>query len=84
MLRTAIAAALFAATSTIVLASEYDSNPANRFPAFAAPLAATQEQGALRTVPVRLESGQDAATTGQPYEIERGRRASPPHAGGVG
>jgi hypothetical protein len=31
-----------------------------------------------------LNSGQDAATTGQPYEIERHDRGSSPYAGGVG
>jgi hypothetical protein len=81
--RIAVATALIAATSTIALATEFDPNPANRYPAYAAPIAATQVQDVLRTAPVSLSSG-NAATTGQPYEIEGHDRGSSPYAGGVG
>jgi hypothetical protein len=81
--RIAAAAALVAASSAIALASEFDPNPANRYPAYAAPAAATQVQNVLRTAPVSLNSGH-VATTGQPYEIDRRARGSSPYAGGVG
>jgi hypothetical protein len=82
--RISLAAAILAATSTIALASEFDPNPANRYLAYADPIAVTQVQDVLRTAPVRLTTGKDAATTGQPYEIDQTDRASSPNAGGVG
>jgi hypothetical protein len=82
--RIAVAAALVAATATIALATEFDPGPGSRYPALAAPIATKQVQDVPRTAPVSLNSGQNAATTGQPYEIYRRNRASLHNAGGVG
>jgi hypothetical protein len=80
--RIALAAALIATASTISLASEFDSNPANRYPAYAEPFTiGPATQGSFRTSAVSLGAGE--AQTGQPVEIEHDR-ASSPYAGGVG
>jgi hypothetical protein len=78
----ALAAALVAATSTLALASEFDPNPANRYPAYAEPFAiGPATQGTFRTSAVSLGAGE--RDTGRPVEIEHDR-ASSPNAGGVG
>lgn len=70
----ALAALLVAGTASAAMAQgEFDSNPANRYPAYAAPGAT------LRSAPVQLNTG---------HTIQFAPRAiqtpAPAHAGGVG
>ena len=44
----ALAAALFAATSTVALAQGFDPNLANRYPAYAGPVAQAAQVGGRR------------------------------------
>jgi hypothetical protein len=90
----ALAATLFAATSSVAMAQGFDPNMANRYPSYAAPITsapqATAPRGTLRTAPVRLHEGRDVGLSiGQsgnlgPTEIDLDRtdRASSPYAGG--
>ena len=72
----ALAAALFATTSSVAMAQGFDPNMANRYPSYAAPSsygyvagtnAPTQMQvaphAALRSAPVRLREGRDVGMT---------------------
>jgi hypothetical protein len=78
----ALAAALIAATSTVSLATEFDPNPANRYPAYTDPIAlGPTTQDTFRTSAASLSAGQ--GFTGRPVELQRDR-ASSPSAGGVG
>src|SRR6187551_2986704 len=82
--RIALAAMILAATSSVALAQEFDPNPANRYPAYADPVAAVP-LGSLQSAPVRLLQGRNVAlstrqidsTRGQasPFEIDRSDRA---------
>ena len=87
----ALAAMIVAATSSVALAEGFDENLANRYPAYANPVAAAPH-GAFRSAPVRMMQGRNVAlptgevtgTRGQPswFEIDRSDRASSPYAGG--
>ena len=84
----ALAAVLFAGTASIASAQEFDPNLANRYPAYAGPIAAPS--ATFQSAPVRLLQGRNVALpTGQmgsgqasPFEIDRNDRASSPYAGG--
>jgi hypothetical protein len=92
----ALAAVLFAATSSAALAQGFDPNMANRYPSYANPAApapqATTAHRTLQSAPVALRQGrtaglrveQPSTVTGQPSEIDvdRGDHASSPYAGG--
>jgi hypothetical protein len=79
----ALAAALFAATSSAAFA-QFDSNTANRYPGYAGPA------GTLQSAPVRLQKQRSVAqpvdtavSTGQSeFDTDRFDRASSPYAGG--
>ena len=84
----ALAAMIFAATSSVALAEGYDPDLANRYPAYANPTAA---HATFQSAPVRLQSRNVALPTGRigspapqsdPFEIDRSDRASSPYAGG--
>ena len=87
----ALAAMILAATSSLALAEEFDPNLANRYPAYANPVAAAPH-GTFQSAPVRLLQGRNVALhtrqldsiSGQPspFEIDRNDRASSPYAGG--
>ncbi len=88
----ALAATLFAATSSVVLAQGFDPNMANRYPAYGNPNASAQAvapRGTFQSAPVRLYQGRNAAVTdGQPvnqqdwFAVETHDRAASPYAGG--
>ena len=88
--RIALAAMIVAATSSVALAQEFDPNLANRYPAYAGPVAAAPQtfQSApvrmLRSRNVALPAGQVRSFAAQPspFEIDRNDRASSPYAGG--
>ena len=84
----ALAAMIVAATSSVALAQEFDPNLANRYPAYADPIAS---HGTFQSAPVRLQGRNVALPTGRisspapqsdPFEIYRSDRASSPYAGG--
>ena len=87
----ALAAVLFAGTASIASAQEFDPNLANRYPAYADPIAAAP-RGTFRSAPVRMLHGRNAALQNgrarsvveqpSPFEIDRSDRASSPYAGG--
>jgi hypothetical protein len=60
MFKTALTTALVLGTASVALATEFDANPANRYPAFAAPVA-TQ---AFQSAPAALLQGRNVALTG--------------------
>ena len=60
MIKTALTAAIVLGTASVALATEFDPNPANRYPAFAAPVAAQ----AFQSAPVALIEGRNVALTG--------------------
>ena len=73
----ALAALLVAGTASAAMAQgEFDPNPANRYPAYAAPGAT------LRTAPVQLNQGR--AIHVAPRAIQNNWVPAPAHAGGVG
>ena len=86
----AFAALIVAATSSVALAQDFDPNLANRYPAYADPVAAAPQT--FQSAPVRMLRGRNVALpTGQtrssvaqpsPFEIDRSDRASSPYAGG--
>ena len=90
----ALAATLFAATSSVALAQGFDPNMANRYPGYANPTASAQTvapYGKLQSAPVRLYQGRNVGLTnpaivndGQTsgFDIDRNDRASSPYAGG--
>ena len=89
----ALAAAVFAATSSAALAQGYDPNLANRYPGLAAPGVAT-----FQSAPVQLRQGRDVGPISRDvalpgaevrshggqdwFNVERSDRASSPYAGG--
>lgn len=83
----ALAAAVFATTSSIAMAQGFDPNMANRYPSYANPVAqaprAAAEHRTLQSAPVRLQN-QSGNYSGQESEIDvdRNDRASSPYAGG--
>ena len=86
----ALAAMMFAATSSVALAEGFDPDLANRYPVYANPVAAASH-GTFQSAPVRLQSRNVALPTGRigspapqsdPFEIDRSDRASSPYAGG--
>ena len=73
----ALAALLVAGTASAAMAQgEFDPNPANRYPAHAAPGAT------LRTAPVQLNTGRTIHVA--PRAIQNNWVPAPAHAGGVG
>lgn len=90
----ALAATLFAATSSVALAQGFDPNMANRYPGYVNSSASAQTvapRGTLQSAPVRLHQGRNVGLT-NPAIIDRGQtsefdadrndRASSPYAGG--
>jgi hypothetical protein len=61
MIKTALTTAIVLASASAALAFEFDPNPANRYPAFAGPVAAQTQT--FRSAPVALE-GRNVALTG--------------------
>jgi len=90
----ALAATLFAATSSVAMAQGFDPNMANRYPGYADPGASTSQvtvapHGTLQSAQVRLLQGRNAGVGNDqsnwgPTEIDTDRadRASSPYAGG--
>jgi hypothetical protein len=89
----ALAATLFAATSSVAMAQGYDPNLANRYPHLANPIAqapqATASHGKLQSAPVRLQQGRNVGVTNDQsswgpteVDVDRADRASSPYAGG--
>ena len=82
----ALAAALFAATSSTAFA-QFDPNMANRYPGYAAQ---ALQARTLQSAPVRLQQqrivtpqADTGSFTGQNwFDVERSDRASSPYAGG--
>ena len=73
----ALAALLVAGTASAAMAQgEFDPNPANRYPAYAAPGAT------FRTAPVQLNQGRNIGVTRD--QFQNNRVPAPAHAGGVG
>ena len=72
----ALAALLVAGSASVASAQGFDPNPANRYPAYAAPGAT------LRTAPVQLNQGR--AIQVAPRAIQNNWVPAPAHAGGVG
>jgi hypothetical protein len=93
----ALAVVLFAGSATVAMA-EYDPDPANRYPAYAAPSyvspVAQAPRGALQSAPVRLRNGgayspatnprTDEINENEWYNTDVHDRASSPFAGGGG
>jgi hypothetical protein len=82
MLKTALTTAIVLGTASVALAIEFDPNPANRYPAFAAPLA-TQ---AFQSAPVALLQGRNVALTGSQVVISGAKtydREGANHDGGA-
>ena len=92
----ALAATLFAATSSVAMAQGFDPNLANRYPSYADPIKSAQQatapRGTLRTAPVRLQQGRNVGVTNEQssssswgqteIDVDRADRASSPYAGG--
>ena len=76
MTKIALAALLVAGTASAASAQGFDPNPANRYPAYAAPGAT------LRTAPVQLNTGR--AIHVAPRAIQNNWVPAPARAGGVG
>ena len=81
----ALAAALFAATSSVALAQGFDPNMANRYPGYANPGAsapqATAPRGVLQNRNVGL-SDQSGNWSPSAIEADRSDRTASPYAGG--
>jgi hypothetical protein len=91
----ALAAALFAGTTSFAAADGYDPNLANRYPAYASPVAAAPHLSAhqnrtLRSAPVGLYQGRNVQLNPQrsfgasqdPIAVAAHDHASSPYAGG--
>jgi len=78
----ALAAALFAVTSTVALAQDFDPNLANRYPGYAAPNATQTVAPRFNSAPVRLNNQTGAYTGQSEFDADRFDRASSPFAGG--
>ena len=79
----ALAATLFAATSTVAMAQGFDPNMANRYPSYANPTAsqsvASQKvapRGTLQSAPVRLQQNRNVGLT-NPTAADTGWAADP-------
>jgi hypothetical protein len=76
--KTALIAALVLGTASVAMAQDFDGNLANRYPAYAAPLAQQHSSQVLE--------GRNVALTGRPSAIVESQagfdRASNPSAGG--
>ena len=77
--KTALIAALVLGTASVAMAQDFDGNLANRYPAYAAPLAAQAHSS-------QVLEGRNVALTGRPSVIVESQvgfdRASNPSAGG--
>jgi hypothetical protein len=91
MKKIALITALVIGTASVAFAEDgFDPNLANRYPAYAGPVAAAAQtfQSApvrmLRSRNVALPAGQVRSFAAQPspFEIDRNDRASSPYAGG--
>lgn len=90
----ALAATLFATTSSVAMAQGFDPNMANRYQSYAGPNASVQTvapRGTLQSAPVRLQNRDvglatpapaDNGWTSSPVEVDRNDRTSSPYAGG--
>ena len=91
----ALAAALFAGTTSLAAAQGFDPNLANRYPAMANPVAAAPHVSAhqnrtLRSAPVGLYQGRNVqpnnqrsfGTSQDPIAVDARDHASSPYAGG--
>ena len=79
----ALAAALFAAASTVALAQDFDPNLANRYPGYAAPSAApTVAPRTFKSAPVGLNNQTGTYSGQSEFDVDRFDRASSPYAGG--
>jgi hypothetical protein len=91
----ALAAALFVGTTSLAAAEGYDPNPANRYPAYANPVAAAPRVSAhqdrtFRTAPVGLYQGRNVqlntersfGASQDPISVDAHDHASSPYAGG--
>ena len=88
----ALAAVLFAGTTTFAAAQGFDPNMANRYPGYAAPAAAAhtaQQNRTFRTAPVGLYQDRNVGLSNGNYggqvsefDVDRNDRASSPYAGG--
>lgn len=75
----ALAALLLAGTASASFATEFDPNPANRYPGFSGPSGRT-----FQSAPVRLNQGHIIAPRQHFVPQAPLNRESLPHAGGVG
>jgi hypothetical protein len=89
-LKIAIISLMMLGTASAAMAEGYDPNLANRYPAYAEPVAAAQH-AVFHSAPVRLQGRNAALTDGynhnygaQPSIIDVGDHASSPYAGGGG
>jgi hypothetical protein len=91
----ALVAALFAGTTSLAAADGYDPNLANRYPAYANPVAAAPHASAhqsrtFRSAPVGLYQGRNVqlnnqrgiSTSEDPISVDAHDHASSPYAGG--
>jgi len=88
----ALAATLFAATSSVAMAQGFDPNMANRYQSYASPNASVQTiapRGTLQSAPVRLQDRNVGLTNptadtrwASPVDVDRADRSSSPYAGG--
>ena len=69
----ALAATLFAATSSVAMAQGYDPNLANRYPHLANPQALGYVDGA--NAPVRMQQAPNATFQSAPVRLQQGRNA---------
>ena len=78
----ALAAALFAATSSVAVAQGFDANLTNRYQGYVAPNASAQTSAprTLQSRDVGLTNGQFSAPS--PVDVDRNDRASSPYSGG--
>jgi hypothetical protein len=82
----ALAATLFAATSTIAMAQGYDPNLSNRYPHLANPQAWGYTEGAngpgkmqqapTQSAPVKLHQGRNTTFHSAPVQLQQGRNAA--------
>jgi hypothetical protein len=88
----AIISLMMLGTASAAMAEGYDPNLANRYPAYAEPVAAAQH-AVFHSAPVRFEGRNAALTAGHSgsyggqqsqFLIDVGDRASSPYAGGGG
>jgi hypothetical protein len=70
----ALAATLFAATSSVAMAQGFDPNMANRYPGYANPQAYGYVAGA--NGPARMQQAPNATFQSAPVRLQQGRNAS--------